>query len=197
MLYYIFPFINILYVYNNNYFPLLFDYNKTAVYSYIFSTINSLYIAKTLYDYYYLDINNWYIQTCILVTYFLCDLKIILFTDYFKKIRKEYLIHHGIGIISCILYLLNYISNENLIAQFYLVELTNIPFNLTWLLIKYDKEKYKKEINLLKIITGISYFILRICNLTCLTYKVKNNFLFIPTLTITGLNYNWFLKMIF
>lgn len=132
--------------------------------------------------------------------YMVADLGIIYYDKKFRKDAIPYTLHHGITIASYYSIINNLFPEYiNSYAPLLLLSETNIPaLNYSWYLIHTNR----RETTLFKISSRLSillYFIFRICNLSYMTYilyNLDNGYYSLPLGVITGLNYNWFYRLI-
>jgi len=173
--------------------------NKDIEYiSRIYSNIHAIFILYGSF----LELKN---DSNIIAKYgaFTCGYAIFDMYRSLKKKELDYIIHHSLIIIGTIPFILE--QNKLLIlpkfyrkfiALNYLSESSTIFLNICWLILKNGGEKSKLfKIN--AILTLVCFFIFRIVNFTYISINlIDYKFLFMLQGILTGLNYNWFYKLI-
>lgn len=201
ILYFLLPFFECYLYYKPS---ICYNVNTISLYSYFFSTIHSFIMSYNalLYIFNYIDSNLLYGFFPYSICYFLTDIFIVCYTENFKKNRYNFIIHH---LIACLGYYLcifeiyeNKFNSSNIICQLLISELSIIPLNICWFLIKINK-KDSNIFYIMQFITAIFYFIFRILNLSYLLYYfiIKKVILLVfMQFFIVLLNYYWFYKLI-
>lgn len=132
--------------------------------------------------------------------YMISDLIFIYTTNYYKKQRFNFTIHHMILIIFIILKNNNWVDvNNNIIMQAFLAEKTVPTFNYCWYLIHTDRSN-TFSLKLCSFLTLTNYFIFRVCNLSYLTLSLYNSGYLLtgalPGGLLASLNTYWFGKLL-